>query len=565
MGIFAKKVPSFPSFKLKIYPMRKILTLVSATFITGSLLAGGLVTNNNQSVMFTRTQNRNASTGIDAVFFNPAGLTKLDNGFYVSLNNQTIGQTKTIINNYNYLNGTPKEYVGKVSAAIYPDIYVVFKTGKLALSAGFNPIGGGGGAKYDKGLPSFEMQVADLVPLLNSKSIPTTQYSADINFEGTSVYFGYQANASYEINKMISVAAGLRLVTAKNTYTGSLKSISVNPTYPAFGAAYTGGMVLANDFFTSGATTLTALATGATAYVAGLQPIITAGYGTTLLSDGVSVGLTTTDIGTIQQILGAAGLTPAQIGAQTIASSQGVLSAAAPGFTANATSMTDYAASTADISVDVEETGRGFTPILSLNFSPSDKLNIAVKYEFKTKLELTTKVKDNKGGGIFTDGTKVIADLPAILFLGVQFKPVERLTLAGSFNYYFDKNVDYDGSDLVDINMIDDNFLEYGLGAEYGVSDKFRVSAGWLATNTGVNSNYQSDMDYDTNTNSFGAGFGYRILPLIDLNIGGQYTLYADGSKTFNHMLGTIPVPVTETYKKSTWVVGVGLDFYFGM
>jgi long-subunit fatty acid transport protein len=213
----------------------------------------------------------------------------------------------------------------------------------------------------------------------------------------------------------------------------------------------------------------------------------------------------------------------------------------------------------------VEETGRGFTPILSLNFSPSDKLNIAVKYEFKTKLELTTKVKDNKGGGIFTDGTKVIADLPAILFLGVQFKPVERLTLAGSFNYYFDKNVDYDGSDLVDINMIDDNFLEYGLGAEYGVSDKFRVSAGWLATNTGVNSNYQSDMDYDTNTNSFGAGFGYRILPLIDLNIGGQYTLYADGSKTFNHMLGTIPVPVTETYKKSTWVVGVGLDFYFGM
>jgi long-subunit fatty acid transport protein len=227
--------------------------------------------------------------------------------------------------------------------------------------------------------------------------------------------------------------------------------------------------------------------------------------------------------------------------------------------------MTDYAASTADISVDVEETGRGFTPILSLNFSPSDKLNIAVKYEFKTKLELTTKVKDNKGGGIFTDGTKVIADLPAILFLGVQFKPVERLTLAGSFNYYFDKNVDYDGSDLVDINMIDDNFLEYGLGAEYGVSDKFRVSAGWLATNTGVNSNYQSDMDYDTNTNSFGAGFGYRILPLIDLNIGGQYTLYADGSKTFNHMLGTIPVPVTETYKKSTWVVGVGLDFYFGM
>ena len=46
--------------------------------------------------------------------------------------------------------------------------------------------------------------------------------------------------------------------------------------------------------------------------------------------------------------------------------------------------------------------------ILSANFSPSDKLNIAVKYEFKTKLELTTKVASNMGGGIFVDGTKVI-------------------------------------------------------------------------------------------------------------------------------------------------------------
>jgi len=29
-------------------------------------------------------------------------------------------------------------------------------------------------------------------------------------------------------------------------------------------------------------------------------------------------------------------------------------------------------------------------------------------------------------------------------------------------------------------------------------------------------------------------------------------------------MLGTIPVPVMDTYNKETWVVAVGLDFYFG-
>jgi long-chain fatty acid transport protein len=545
--------------------MRKLLTIVAGTLISGSVLAGGLVTNNNQSVMFTRLQNRNASTGIDAVFFNPAGLTKLGDGFYVSLNNQTISQTQTILNNYTYLSGTkPKEYVGKVSAPIYPDIYVAWVKGKLGLSAGFMPIGGGGGAKYDTGLPSFEMGVSDLVPLLVSNGIPTTQYSADIKFEGSSIYFGYQANVSYKINDMFSAALGVRLVSAKNTYTGSLTNIQVNPTYPAFGAGYTGVMVPATGFFTAGAATLTGLATGATSYVAGLQPIITGGGGSTLLSNGTSVGLTAGQVTQIQQILGAAGLTPAQIGAQTISTAQATLSAAAPVFTAKAGGMTTNAAATQDIYVDAKQTGMGYTPILSVNFSPSDKLNVAVKYEFKTKLELTTSVPANKGGGVFTDGTKVIADLPAIIFVGVQYKPTDKLMLAGTFNYYFDKNVDYDGSATLNINMIDKNFLEFGLGAEYGVSDKLRVSAGWLATKTGVNSNYQSDMGYSTNTNTFGGGFGYRISPMIDLNIGGQYTLYKDDSKTFNHTLGTLAIPVTETYKKSTWLVGVGLDFYFG-
>src|SRR5665647_1056149 len=101
--------------------MRKILTFIAAILITGSLFAGGLVTNTNQSAMFTRLQNRNASTGIDAVYYNPAGLIKLGDGFFFSLNNQSIGQTKTVGNNYSYLTGTkPKDYVGDVSAPLYP-------------------------------------------------------------------------------------------------------------------------------------------------------------------------------------------------------------------------------------------------------------------------------------------------------------------------------------------------------------------------------------------------------------------------------------------------------------
>lgn len=540
--------------------------LIVATSLTGTLLAGGLVTNTNQSALYTRLQSRNASTGIDAVYYNPAGLTRLSDGLYFSVNNQTIGQSRTITSNYPYLAGTPREFPGTVSAPVFPSLYAAYKTGRFAISAGFNPIGGGGGATYEEGLPSFEMMVADLVPLLNSQGFPTTQYSADIFFEGSSIYFGYQANVSFEVNDYISVAAGIRMVTAKNTYNGHITDISINPNYPAFGATYNGSnMVLASDFFTSGATTLATLQGGANAYYAGLNPIVTGGGGATLLTDGGAFGLTPTDIATIQTIMGAAGQTPTQIGDATIAYAQAVLGGAAPVFGAGSEQLATRAGQTQDINVDAEQTGRGFTPIIGVNLTLSERLNVSLKYEFQTKLELTTKVNNNMGGGIFIDGEKVIADMPAMLSTGFEFRPIDNLLLTGSMNLYFDDKVDYDGSADVNINMIEKNFKELAFGAEYMVNDKLRASAGWLGTFTGVNMNYITDQRYSTNTNTFGGGIGYRITPMIDLNLGGAYTVYELGEKEYNYFLGgAIPVPVMETYDKATWVVAVGLDFYFG-
>ena len=460
--------------------MKKLLTLFAGTLITGSLLAGGLVTNNNQSVLFTRMQNRNSSTAIDAVYYNPAGLARLGNGLFVSLNGQYISQTRTITSDYLFLNGVttsaPRTYQGETKVPVYPGIYAAFKIGKLAVSAGFNPIGGGGGATFKEGLPSLEMQISELKPILTGMGLTTTQYSVDLNFKGEKVNYGYQANFSYALNDMISAAVGVRLVTAKNKYTGHLSNIMINPVHPV--ANPTGAMVSAPAFFTS-----------------------------------------------INQPL--------------------------------------YAAMTADREVDVEETGTGFTPILSLHVTPIENLNIALRYEFKTKLEVTAKVIDGKDAGIFIDGEKTIADMPATLAAGIDYKILDRLMLAYTFNMYFDKNVDYDGSASTDINMIDKNFLEYGVGAELGITEKLRVSAGWLATATGVNENYQSDQVYSANTNSFGGGFGFRITPMIDLNVGGQYTFYDTAEKTYERVLGTTRT-VHETYDKSTWAVGVGLDLYFG-
>jgi long-subunit fatty acid transport protein len=263
----------------------------------------------------------------------------------------------------------------------------------------------------------------------------------------------------------------------------------------------------------------------------------------------------------VTQLLGAAGISATGMNIGTAAAT---LNAVAPAFTSKANTMTENASATKDINVDATESGTGIAPILSANFSPSEKLDIAVKYEFKTEIDLKTKVANNEGAGIFVDGKELVGDMPAMLSLGVDYKPIKKLLLSASFDEYFDKDVDYDGDPTANINEINKNFVEYGLGVEYGLTDKLRVSTGWAHTETGVNLNYQSDQSFSTNTDSFGAGFGYRITPMIDLNLAGQYTFYNEGKKSYDPRLSFDPNFFTEKYNKVTWMVALGLDFYFG-
>jgi long-chain fatty acid transport protein len=139
-------------------------------------------------------------------------------------------QQRTITNSFPLLNNDT--FGSDVSAPIFPSAFVVYKKDKLAFSFGFGPNAGGGSADYKDGLPSFETDLSGLPILLTSMGLPTTQYSADVSFKGTSIYFGFQLNASYEIHEMFSAAVGLRYIYAYNKYEGSIENIMINPYHP---------------------------------------------------------------------------------------------------------------------------------------------------------------------------------------------------------------------------------------------------------------------------------------------------------------------------------------------
>jgi long-subunit fatty acid transport protein len=350
---------------------------------------------------------------------------------------------------------------------------------------------------------------------------------------------------------MISVAVGGRFITAKETYSGHLKDVQIN---------LGGTWMPATTYFTNAATQYTTYATQFTTAATNLQNAITGGMigANDPLADLVAIG-TLTALG-----LYSTGMTNSQaVAAFTGAATSATVGAAKAGAAATAL---------ADQEVDAEKTATGITPVVSVNISPIDMINIALKYEFKTNLEFTTAVASDKRGltgfdasgnpvYMFTDGEKKHLDIPAMLSAGVMLKPIDKIQVSGGFHYYFDKNANWEGRE----EQLDRGLYEIALGAQYKLIGPLEVSAGWLMTSTGATEAYQTDQSYSLNTNTFGGGLGFSITDMIELNLAGSYTIYQEGASSFTRELGGegqsgVFNNLQETYNKSTWIVAVGLD-----
>ena len=235
---------------------------------------------------------------------------------------------------------------------------------------------------------------------------------------------------------------------------------------------------------------------------------------------------------------------------------------------------------------DVEQNGSGISPIFSVNISPSDKLNIGIKYEMATKLELENTTTKDLLVGFTSTGTPITmfpdkgltrSDLPALLTLGVDYFLTSALKLSVGGNYYFDKSADYGHKVDADLNsstpsthidndqIIENNGMSVQVGLEYKISDKFLISSGYSWANKGVNSLYQSDMTYGLATHTVGLGGAFNLSKKIQLNFGASNTFYISDEKTVDHIFAATGanIKATETYKKNTILFGVGLDFSF--
>jgi long-chain fatty acid transport protein len=300
-------------------------------------------------------------------------------------------------------------------------------------------------------------------------------------------------------------------------------------------------------------------------------------YGTESAATAFSLGhITAIEQATIEGTLTAFGYPTSA----NIATADAVFKGAAAQYTATATLLGDQRA-------DIKQTGSGIAPILSVNITPSENLNIGIRYEMITKIKLTNKTTSDilvgfTGLGtpvtMFPDGALTASDMPAMLSVGVDYKPGSNVKISLGSDYFFDKSADYGHTLDLDLNsstpptavknrdIIAHNGWSLQTGLEVKLTEKLLVSGGYVFANKGVNNLYQTELAYGLATHTFGAGGAYKVWDNhLLINVGGSCTLYQSDENIVDHLFSATNTiySARETYSTRTLLFGVGLDFNF--
>ena len=237
----------------------------------------------------------------------------------------------------------------------------------------------------------------------------------------------------------------------------------------------------------------------------------------------------------------------------------------------------------AKLLLDVDQKGWGFTPLVSVNYHQGP-LTLTARYEFRTKVnpENDTNILDAGLGSAtvnallaaysgnaqaklaglqqqldaytapYQDGVHTRYDMPALLSVavGYEFTPKLRATL--EYHFFDDKNAKMANDRQEELTHGTHEILA---GVEYDINDKFTVSCGGQRTDYGLSDNYQQNTSFACDSYSVGLGGAWNINEKLRLNAGFFTSIYSDYDKQASYG--------KETYSRTNYVVGLGIDYKF--
>ena len=520
--------------------MKKIvLSLIVFTMTSVSALAGGILTNTNQSVLFLKNPARDAAIGIDGVYSNPAGVAFMPEGFHIAFNWQYAHQTRTITSTNPVFalgkkndGSSVKEFEGVADAPIIPSLQAAYNKGDWSIQVNFSVPGGGGACEFADGLGSFESVVGNIANQL--KPLGALGYDMDGYMKGRQYYYGIQIGAAYKIYPNLSVYGGLRLLYGDATYKAKINNILVKTA---------GGYVEFGDFMQGAIGTVE-------------DGIIQVKDGIAMVEDGiakVNAGIAQYEAASAP-IPDELRLQQAQLTAQhtQLTAQQAQLE----GTRKELGTLQKYAEG---VNLLSNQDGLGIAPVIGIDWKYKN-FNFAAKYEFKTQIRMKNESTVNKASEIpavnrFRDGEKVNEDAPALLTLGAQWRPVEEVSLNVGWHHYFDKDANWYNNTQ---DLLRRNTNEYLAGVEWDVTDKRTVSCGGQLTRYGLTDEYMNDMSFVVDSYSLGFGFSYKVRENITLSAAYFQTNYDKYTRENYPTAG-----VSDTFTRTNRVLGAGCQVDF--
>ncbi len=514
--------------------MKKQLLVCAAIAMASATptFAGGLLTNTNQNVAFNRMMSREASIGIDGVYYNPAGVVFMGDGHHLSINWQLAFQSRTIENDYALFNNnvndptTPRTFKGKAFAPVIPSFQYAYNKGNWSFQGNFALTGGGGKCTFDNGLGSFEKIVAETAigacQLANgidqvaaAYGVPGVfssderfgkqgKYSYDSYMHGRQYYYGLSVGAAYKINEHFSAFAGVRGVYASCNYYGYVENIKVGamPLYQVLDPTKESAANIELSCDQSGL---------------GFTPIIGVDFKTGRWNFSAKYEFKTRmrlKNKSVNQIPSIGNLSD-NLRKAYIAG--GVPEQAADNI---------------------------------LNNQVVQGAMLQLKTQFDTKID--------EALGEYEDGKKIAADIPAYLTIGAGYSPVDAVRINVGFHWFDDKHAtSYNNRN----KKLKRGTLEYNAGVEVDVCKKITLSTGWQSTNYGLSDEYMDDKSFVTSSNSAAVGGVYHISKKMDLNVAYFHTFYQH--KKTSEKVNTGTGYYNSDYSRNNNVFAVGLDINF--
>lgn len=540
----------------------KAACLTAAIASSSVSFAGGFLTNTNQNVAFNRMMSREASIGIDGVYYNPAGVVFLGDGHHLSINWQLAYQDRTIKNDYslftNNVNNpiTPREFKGEAFAPVIPSFQYAYNKGRWSFQGNFALTGGGGKCTFDNGLGSFERIVAETamaacglartvdgalgsvlgreVSMFGSDQAfgAGGKYSFNSYMHGRQYYFGLSLGAAYKVSDNFSVFGGVRGIYATTNYYGYVEDIKVGnmPLY----------MVLDPTKKDAANIELSCDQSGI-----GFTPIIGVDFKTGKWNFSAKyefktrMRLKNKSVNLVPSI----GNLPANLSSQMTQILTAQFTQA--GLPAEQAAAKAEAAATAVLANQtVQQTMLG------------------LKKQFDTELD--------EAIGEYADGKKIAADIPAYLSVGVGYSPIDPLRINVGFHFFDDKNAKaYNNRQ----EKLDHGTLEYNAGVEYDINKKFTVSAGWQSTNYGLpeeeattskDKRFMDDKSFVTSSNSVGLGGVWHFNKKMSFTVAYFHTFYQHKKTTESvELIPGNAINYSADYLRNNNVFAAGIDINF--